>query len=329
MGLKKILENAPKGDILISDSIQLLSIRLKKYKKILCSVSGGSDSDILVDLCQRVDEERKIDYVFFDTGLEYQATKDHLDMLEKKYKIKIKRVKAQKPVPISCRDYGQPFLSKQVSEWIERLQRHNFRWEDEPFLKLYKRYPKCKAALRWWCNDFKKNKNGRESSFNINYNKYLKEFMIKNPPKFKISNKCCYYSKKEVARIYREKNGYDLNIYGVRKAEGGARGRAYKTCFSSKADCDEYRPLFWYLNETKKRYEEHYDIVHSICYSKYGLRRTGCAGCPFGKNFEEEIKKMSLFEIKLYKAVNNIFCDTYNYTREYRKFQLEMKKSKQ
>ena len=40
----------------------------------------------------------------------------------------------------------------QVSEWIERLQRHNFQWEDKSFDELYKEYPKCKVALQWWCN---------------------------------------------------------------------------------------------------------------------------------------------------------------------------------
>ena len=37
---------------------------------------------------------------------------------------------------------------------------------------------------------------------------------------------------------------FDLNMYGVRKAEGGARRTAYKTCFSSNEDkCDEYLSL--------------------------------------------------------------------------------------
>ena len=42
-------------------------------------------------------------------------------------------------------------------------------------------------------------------------------------------------------------------MYGVRKAEGGARRTAYKTCFSNNdSGCDDYRPIFWYLSDTKK-----------------------------------------------------------------------------
>ena len=321
---EELLDRAPK-DSIIAKSIMVTNKKLKEYQKILCSVSGGSDSDIMVDLCTKCDSEGKITYVFFDTGLEFAATKEHLRYLEQKYNIEIKKIKAIKPVPVCCKTYGQPFLSKQVSEWIERLQRHNFKWEDEPFDILIKRYPNCRAALRWWCNDFERKE--KESSFNIAFNMYLKEFMIKNPPQFKISNKCCNYAKKLVAKHYKENEKFDLNIYGVRKAEGGARKNAYKTCFSlGDNGIDEYRPIFWYLSDTKKLYKEHYKINYSNCYKEYGLKRTGCAGCPYSKNFEEELNAMEKFEPHLYRAVNNIFKESYLYTREYRKFVCEKRR---
>lgn len=321
MDLFEIIKNAPEGCQLITDSIVITHSKLKQYDKVLCSISGGSDSDILIDLCQKFDEANKITYAFFDTGLEFQATKEHIYFLEQKYGIHIKRVRAEKSVPVCCKTYGQPFISKQVSEWIERLQRYNFKWEDKPFQILYEEYPKCKAALRWWCNDFVKPDGGKESSFNIEYNQFLKEFMVANPPPFKISNKCCYYAKKMLVSKFKVEGGFDLNIYGVRKAEGGARRVAYKSCFSSGRDnCDEYRPIFWYVSDTKKKYERYYNVQHSKCYDEYGLKRTGCAGCPFGKNFEDELCIMQEYEPKLFIAANNIFRETYEYTRAYRKF---------
>ena len=245
MNLFEIIKNAPETSQLITDSIVITHSKLQQYNKILCSVSGGSDSDILIDLCQKFDDANKITYAFFDTGLEFRATKEHIEYLENRYNIHIECVKAIKPIPSCCKKYGQPFISKQVSEWIERLQRHNFKWEDKPFEELYKQYPNCRAALRWWCNDFQKAKNGKESSFNIAYNQFLKEFMIQNPPYFKISNKCCHYAKKMTASRFKIKEKFDLNMYGVRKAEGGARRTAYKTCFSNNdSGCDDYRPIF-------------------------------------------------------------------------------------
>lgn len=161
MNLFEIIKNAPETSQLITDSIVITHSKLQQYNKILCSVSGGSDSDILIDLCQKFDDANKITYAFFDTGLEFRATKEHIEYLENRYNIHIECVKAIKPIPSCCKKYGQPFISKQVSEWIERLQRHNFKWEDKPFEELYKQYPNCRAALRWWCNDFQKAKNGR------------------------------------------------------------------------------------------------------------------------------------------------------------------------
>lgn len=326
MKLEEILEQAPKNN-LIGDSIIITYAKLKQYKKIMCSISGGSDSDILIDLCQKYDNADKIVYVFFDTGLEFKATKAHLEYLEDRYGVQIQRIRAIKTVPVCCKTYGQPFLSKQVSEWIERLQRHDFQWENEPFDVLIQRYPRCRAALRWWCNDFERKAEGKESSFNIGYNQYLKEFMVANPPSFRISNKCCHYAKKMVAKHFKEQGKFDLNMYGVRKAEGGVRKNAYKTCFSvSEEGCDEYRPIFWYLSNTKSVYETHYNIRNSQCYNEYGLKRTGCAGCPYSKNFEIELEVMQQNEPRLYKAVNNIFAESYAYTRKYREFVQMMRK---
>lgn len=291
----------------------------------MISISGGADSDIMLDIISKFGTDKNIKYVFFDTGLEYVATKEHLQYLEEKYGIHIDRVKAVKPIPLACRQYGQPFISKQVSEWISRLQRHGFKWEDRPFEELIKEYPKCKASLKWWCNEWGKKKDGSESSYNIAYNKYLKEFMIANPPTFSISNKCCSYAKKDVAKAYKKQNSIDLSLVGVRKAEGGARATAYKNCFSANDDsADEFRPIFWYTNTDKTVYEDAYNITHSKCYSCYGLKRTGCAGCPYGRDFEKELEAIKEHEPKLYKAVNKIFGDSYEYTRKYREFAKKM-----
>lgn len=322
--LFELLDSSP--DILISDAFVITNNKIKNYDKIVCAISGGSDSDIMLDMCTKLDPEKKIRYVWFNTGLEYQATKDHLDYLEKKYGIKIERIKAKKPIPLSCREYGQPFLSKQVSEFIYRLQRHNFKWEDKPYEELLEEYPKCKASLKWWCNRWGNKKNGTNSKFNISYYKYLKEFMVSNSPDYFISPKCCYFAKKKIVSDYIRDNNIDLSLSGVRKSEGGARASAYKNCFTSKDNgADEYRPIFWYLNETKRKYEEVYNVTHSDCYCVYGLDRTGCAGCPFGKYFEKELEVIEKYEPKLYKAVNNIFGKSYDYTRRYYQFREERK----
>lgn len=286
------------------------------YKKVLCSISGGSDSDIVLDMVNKYDIDHIVNYIYFDTGLEFEATKEHIKFLEKKYGIYIKVVRSKKPIPLCVKQYGQPFLNKHISEMISRLQRHNFKWEDKPFEKLIIEYPKCKSALEWWCN--KKPMN----SLNIAYRKGLKEFMILNPPQFKISNKCCKYAKKDILKD--EIKDYQLDINGVRKSEGGVRAVNIKSCFSSK-DYDTFRPIFWFKDEDKMEYRKLNNISNSKCYSVYGLKRTGCAGCPYAQNLQEELKVMEKYEPKLYNAVINVFKDSYDYTEKYKEFRKNFK----
>lgn len=314
--LDELLATCPVNQIIGDNLVRAWSkINSPKYKNIVCSISGGSDSDVMLDIVWRCDKDNKVDYVWFDTGLEYQATKDHLKYLENKYGIEIIPYKAIKPIPTTCKQYGQPFLSKQVSEMIRRLQSHDFLFEDKSFEELYKEYPRCKSALEWWCNT------KPSKAHNINQNKWLKEFLIENPPTFQISNVCCKYAKKDVAHKLLNEGEYDLQIVGIRKAEGGVRSTAYKSCFDENGNgYDNYRPLFWYKNSDKEDYRVAYCIEYSNCYTEYGLPRTGCAGCPFGKDFEFELEIMEKYEPKLYRAVNNIFGDSYKYTRKYREF---------
>ena len=311
-------------DIIIIDSFVKANsvINSPLYKTILCSISGGSDSDVMLDLISRVDLNKKVKYVWFNTGLEYQATKDHLDYLEQKYNIEIIRESAIKPIPLTCKEYGQPFLSKYVSEQISRLQKNNFKWENKPYNELVKMYPKCESSIKWFSNQYTVENNlSKVSRYDIGYNKYLREFLITNPPTFKISSKCCYYSKKSVGKRLEKKYNADLQIIGVRQAEGGIRATAYKNCYSiSEDNVDNYRPIFWYKDETKAEYEKKFNIIHSGCYTKYGFTRTGCCCCPYGRNLEEELKITSIYEPNLYKAVCNVFKESYDYTRQYRQF---------
>lgn len=310
-----------RGNLTIFDSFVKAKSVINKHEKIIVSISGGSDSDIVLDIIEKVRGDKDVEYVWFDTGLEYQATKDHLKYLEDRYDIKIERERAVKPIPTSCRQYGQPFISKQVSEFMSRLQRNGFEWEDAPYEVLLEKYPNCKSALKWWSN--KKGRGEKKSSFDISRNKWLREFIIANPPTFSISNICCKFAKKDVSNEIIKRHKADLMVIGIRKAEGGARATAYKNCFSNNQDkgkANQYRPIFFYSNKDKEVYEHAFNIKHSECYAKYGLPRTGCAGCPYGRGFEYELDVIDKHEPKLHKACMTIFKDSYEYTRKYREF---------
>lgn len=320
------LMNQAESNYAIFDGFAKAFNVLQKHHNIACSISGGKDSDIMMDIITKLDEEKKVRYIWFDTGLEYNATKDHLNFLEKKYGVVIERIKPLKSIPMTCKEYGQPFISKNVSGNIYSLQRNNFKWEDKPLEVLLREYPKCKSAVKWWCNAHGNVERGfTYSIFNISCNKYLKEFMIENPPWFKISRNCCYYAKKMVSHKFIQDNDIDLMIVGIRKAEGGFRSIG-TTCFTEVADgCDMYRPLFWYTDEDEKKYDQIFGVTHSDCYTVWGMKRTGCVGCPFNRNLFHDLEVIGEYEPLTHLAATNIFKDSYEYTRRYREFVQKMK----
>lgn len=320
--IEDIIKDAPENFV-IRDALCRCHEIIESHNKIICLVSGGSDSDVVLDMIIRCGGKDITDFVFIDTGLEYKATHDHLKFLESRYGITIHVQKATKSIPASVRQFGVPFWSKYASEMIYRLQSHGFQFEDEPYEVLMQRYPNSKTALGWWCNISK-----GTQMYTIDRAPFLKEYMVNNPPQFKISNKCCDYAKKKASADFQKNKGYDLCCVGIRKLEGGIRA-SHKTCFSEKDGTDQFRPIFWFRDIDKEEYCFHYRVKHSKCYTEYGLIRTGCFGCPFGKRFEEELIEIERYEPKLLKAANMIFGEAYDYTRKYLAFRDEMKQKLQ
>ena len=318
--LIKILGESPANKTIQSALAKSYEV-LRNHHNIQASISGGSDSDIMLDILLRTGRKEEIDFIWFNTGMEFKATREHLTYLEEKYGISIERIMPKISVVMSCRKYGVPFMNKNVSEFCMRLQKHNFQWEDEPFDVLIERYPRCKSALKWWCNC-----NPEPSQFNINHNSYLKEFMVSTPPTFRISNKCCFYAKKSAFSNYMKEHNNDLDCMGVRKAERGVRSAAYKSCYIQKnGKTPLFLPIFWMNDADKLEYEKNYEIVHSKCYREYGLARTGCAGCPFNIEWENELKIIEKNEPSLFRACWNVFGESYKYRIEYENFRKEMK----
>ena len=318
MKLDELISDCP-HNLTILDALTKCYTVLSGHERVVASISGGSDSDVMMDLLIRCGGKDKTKFVFFNTGLEYEATKKQLDFLRKKYDVEIEVVPPIKPIPLCVKEYGVPFWSKHVSEMMMRLQRHHFQWEDEPFEALIQRYPQCKVALQWWCNEHQD-----KSPYNISRIRLMKEFIIANPPTFKISNRCCHYAKKEPAKRWIESGNCDLNCTGIRNAEGGSRTFRIFSCYTqAMAGADQYRPLFWFSDADKAEYDKHYGITHSDCYEVWGMKRTGCAGCPYARNYEQELELAKQYEPKFYKAMMKVFGPSYEYRQAFEEFRKE------
>ena len=296
--------------------------------KIMVSVSGGSDSDIMIVLFEKLGHrDGTVVYVWLDTGLEYDATKRHLKFLEEKYGIEIKRYRPNMTVAQVVKKYGVPFLSKIDAQNIGLLQKHGFQFDSDDFEFLLQKYPNAKSALKYWCS-----KNGLGDGKNKYEQKRafgLHEFMLSvSPPR--ISDKCCDFAKKKTAKRAEGEIKPTLNVIGVRRAESGIRSVAYTSCFSEATDkkIAQFRPMFYLTDEDKRQYKEFCGVTYSDCYEKWGFKRTGCVCCPFGSDFVEKLEVVKKYEPKLYATACKIFGPSYEYTRAYRKFKESLKREK-
>lgn len=318
----------------------IIAKRLKQYPKAICSYSGGSDSDILIDLIERTRilfTLPPVKYVFFNTGLEMKATKDHVKAVAERYEVEIEECRPKIGIVTAARRYGIPFVSKIMSAGLSEWQKKGVplsiaeeyeQAEDKAAKRkeLKERYPKCESLINFLCCCNSAGEPRPNIQLVINSSKYMRDFIGEYPPDFKISAKCCDYCKKQVA--HQVQKDYDMIITGERRDEGGMRSVPRKDntslCFTETASGQyRLRPLYYVSDSDKAWYKEHYQIKYSDAYEVYGLTRTGCCGCPISYRAVEDLEKIRPYEPNVVKAAWNIFGKSYEYRQKYNTYKAE------
>ncbi len=318
----------------------IIAKRLKQYPKAICSYSGGSDSDILIDLIERTRilfTLPPVKYVFFNTGLEMKATKDHVKAVAERYEVEIEECRPKIGIVTAARRYGIPFVSKIMSAGLSEWQKKGVplsiaeeyeQAEDKAAKRkeLKERYPKCESLINFLCCCNSAGEPRPNIQLVINSSKYMRDFIGEYPPDFKISAKCCDYCKKQVA--HQVQKDYDMIITGERRDEGGMRSVPRKDntslCFTETASGQyRLRPLYYVSDSDKAWYKEHYQIKYSDAYEVYGLTRTGCCGCPISYKAVEDLEKIRPYEPNVVKAAWNIFGKSYEYRQKYNTYKAE------
>lgn len=315
----------------------IIAKRLKEHPNAICSYSGGADSDIMIDLIERtraIFGLPSIKYVFFNTGLEMQATKDHVKETAEKYGVEIMKERPKVNIVNATRRYGVPFVSKimsaGLSEWQKKGIPLSIAQEYDQALdkadkrkELKERYPKCESVINFLCCCNSAGEPRPNIQLVINSSKYMRDFISEYPPDFKISAKCCDYCKKHIA--HKVQKGYDMVITGERRDEGGMRSVPRKDntalCFTETADGQyRLRPLYYVTDKDKAWYKERYGIKYSDAYEVYGLTRTGCCGCPISYKAVDDLEKIRKYEPNVVKAAWNIFGKSYEYRMQYNEY---------
>lgn len=317
----------------------IIGTRLKQHPNAICSYSGGSDSDILIDIIEKARKLfglPKVDYCFFNTGLEMKATKDHVKEIAEKYAVEIVEHRPKKNIVLATREYGQPFVSKIMSNAMDTVQNKKLPFsikkeydeaEDKKAKRqeLRERYPNAEQGINFLCCCNKDGEPRPNIQLVINSSPYMYDYMVENPPTFKISAKCCDYCKKQVA--HRVQKYYDMVITGERRDEGGMRSvpRAEDAdgtmCFyTSPNGQSRFRPLYYVSDKDKQWYKDRFNIRYSDAYEVYGLTRTGCCGCPISSKAVDDLELISKYEPNVVKAAWNIFGDSYRYRQGYKRY---------
>lgn len=272
----------------INNTMGKFALYLENHKSVVCSVSGGSDSAIIVHIIATYFREYlpKIHFVFVNTGFEYAATKSYISELEQKYDIEIAKIRGISVVH-AIKQYGVPILSKEFSE----MAYYYIQGSEWAIKKVNGQHSRGKLL----------------SKTEIELINAIKDRGVR------VSARCCGVSKKKPMFAFLKSVNADLNITGERRAEGGQRAIVHKDCFevAKTHPWDKYMPLFFWDDETKEYYKEHEGIKYSDCYEVWGFKRTGCVGCPFASNIAYEIETMKKYEPKLAKACINVFGESY------------------
>jgi len=318
----------------------IVAKHLKQHPNAICSYSGGADSDILIDVIERARNIfglPPVKYVFFNTGLEMKATKDHVKATAEKYGVEIETVRPKVNIVMASRKYGIPFVSKIMSAGLSEWQKKGVplavadeyeQAEDKEAKRqeLRERYPKCESVLNFLCCCNSKGEPRPNIQLVINSSKYMRDFIGEYPPDFKISADCCTYCKKNVA--HQIQKGYDMVITGERRDEGGMRSVPRKDntslCFTETSSGQfRLRPLYYVSDADKAWYKAYYGLRYSDAYEVYGLTRTGCCGCPISYKAIADLELIRPYEPNLVKAAWNIFGKSYEYRQKYNAYKAE------
>lgn len=253
----------------------IIAKRLSEHPNAICSYSGGSDSDIMLDLVERTRkafELPPIKYAFFNTGLEMKATKDHVKETAEKYGVEIIEVKPDISIVTSAKKNGIPFVSKIMSAGLEGWQKKQiplsiadeYAEAEDKIAKraeLKERYPGCETTINFLCCCNSKGEERPNIQLVINSSKYMLDFIKENPPQFKVSASCCDYCKKKPA--HRIQKDFEMIITGERRDEGGMRSVPKKDCtsmcFTENSDGQfRLKPLYYVSDDDKAWYKEKY-----------------------------------------------------------------------
>jgi 3'-phosphoadenosine 5'-phosphosulfate sulfotransferase (PAPS reductase)/FAD synthetase len=140
--------------------------------------------------------------------------------------------------------------------------------------------------------------------------------------KLRISDMCCVKMKEEPMQEYAKNMQKSIAIIGTMREEGGRRSRL--SCLQMKGSkVTKFQPLAVVTKEWEEWFIKKYDIeICDIYKEPYNFPRTGCKGCPFAINLQQELDTLEKYFPAERKQCEIIWKPVYD---EYRRIGYRLK----
>lgn len=290
------------NELLLYDRIQVIKATNQKYdleNNAYLSFSGGKDSTIVHHLLDMALPNNKIPRVFIDTGIEYQMIRKFvLDLAKNDDRFVI--LKPTQNIKQMLEKYGYPFKSKQHSHSLSVYQHSGIGTSVKRYLGIV------------------------ESNTKFRCPKML-EYQFKPEFKIKCSDNCCRKMKKEPVKKWEKSSNRHIAITGMRNSEGGERA-SIKGCIltDKQGNLTKFHPLIKVNDEWENWLVNTQKITLAPLYCQpYNFKRTGCMGCPFSLDLQEQLEIMELYMPNERKQCEYIWKPVYD---EYRRLNYRLKR---
>ena len=133
--------------------------------------------------------------------------------------------------------------------------------------------------------------------------------------------------KKEPIAKWQKESGKSITITGMRKEEGGNRDKI--TCIVTDKDKKviKFHPLSVVSEQWEEWFINKYDIkLCKLYYPPYNFKRTGCKGCPFALELQQQLDIMEKYFPSEKKQCEMIWKPIYD---EYRRIGYRLNSDKQ
>ena len=296
------------NEFLLQDRLQKIRQIINKYgeENFYISFSGGKDSTVLPALVDMAVPENKIPRVYANTGIEYRLILEFVQReRNREHAWELVMLKPSVPIKPMLEKEGYPFKSKEHSKIVDIYNRNGMDCITVPrYLgerDVYGTRYSCPTILRY--------------QFTDEFKEHLK-----------ISDKCCLRMKEEPLHRWEKENNKSCRILGIMPSEGGRRSTTKCLSFRNNGKVLSFHPLSVVTKDWEDWFIAEYHINISDIYKEpYNRDRTGCKGCPFALDLQEELDMLQKYFPAERKQCEIIWKPVYD---EYRRLGYRLRKDR-